>query len=119
ELFTAPDAVLNLLLLAPPFGDVEKRDHRTDHFAVAEDRMTPIFGRKRRTVGTPEDLVVHVRALAVPHRFEDRRLLRRVGGAVGLRVVNQRVHLLADERGGRIVAQRAGARAVAEDTGAA
>ena len=83
-------------------------------FDSAEDRMAPVFGRKRGAVGPPEHFVLDVRPFAGPQRLENRRLLRRVRRAIRPRVVNQRVHLPADERGGRFVAKKPRARGVAE-----
>ena len=70
-------------------------------------------------VRAPEHLVVDVRLLPMAHRLVDRRLFRRIRRAVRPRVMNQRVHLLADECRRRVVAEQPRTGGIAEDADAA
>ena len=119
ELLAAPHAFLHLQLGLTPLGDVEERHHCANHFALPDDRVAPVFRGERRTIGAPEHLVVDVRLLAMAHRLVDRRLFRRIRRAVGPGVMNERVHLLANERRRRFITQEPRTGGIAEDAGAA
>ncbi len=89
ELLAAAHALLQLGFRRTPLGDIEERHHGADHLVVAHDRVAPVLRRERGAVRAPEHFAVDVRRLAVAHRVEDRRLLRRIRRAVRPGVMNR------------------------------
>ena len=86
-------------------GDVDERDDAEDQLAVTVQRVRPVLGGEAVAVRAPDDLVFHVRALLLAERLVDLAVLHGVRLTAGLRVVDQRVHVLAQQRGGTLQPQ--------------
>src|SRR4029434_1972183 len=76
--------------------------------------MAPVLRREAAAVRAPNHFVPDMSADSAAHGVEYGRLFRR-GGCAGLRrVMNQRMHLFADEHGRRLVAEETSAGGVTE-----
>jgi hypothetical protein len=100
-----------------PGADVDQGDHRALHQAMLDDRVAGVLGVEGGAVGTPEHLVVDAAGPALAEGLEDRAVGLRVVPAVGMGVVDQLVHVAADDRIGR-PAQHLRRAAVDEDAAA-
>ena len=86
-----------LLVGFPALGDIAKHDHGTDETAAVADRGRGVFDEEACAVLAPEHLAVDLMHGAVPERCVDWALRCRIIGAVGMGVMHDRMHVLADE----------------------
>jgi hypothetical protein len=89
--------LLLLRLRLQAFGDVREGDDRPDDLAALSHRDGPVLRREAGSVGPPEHLVVDVGALAGLIGTVDSAVLHRIGRSVRVRVVDQVVHVLAEQ----------------------
>ena len=82
-------------------GDVDQRHHRPLHHAVLLDRVAGVFNVEGAAVGAPEQPVADAAGQALAEGLENRAVGLRVVAAVGMGVVDQRVHVAADDHIGR------------------
>src|SRR3984957_19946221 len=71
-----------LILQLPALGDVEERDHRAEHHAIAQNRKRPILGWKTGAVRPPEKLMVHMGTPVLSSDVLDRAFLSRIRSPV-------------------------------------
>ena len=96
-----------LLRLRPAAaGDVAEGDDRAGDLVPLADRGADVFDGKAAAVLAPEDVLVDPMDRAVAGRGLDRALLAWIGGTVRAGVVDQLVHLAADDLGRGVAGHR-------------
>ena len=105
---------LKRLLVPLALRDVDERYNRPDDPALGSNRIRPVFGREARPVRPPENFVIEVRIAALLEGLEDPTFVNGKRRAVGAVVVDQVVHVAAQQFAGVLVAQHSDAGGVAE-----
>ena len=86
-----------LLVGLPALGDVAEHDHGADQAAAIADRGRGVFDEEACAVLAPEHLAVDLMHGAVAEGGVDRAMDRRIMRAVGMGVMHDRMHVLADQ----------------------
>ena len=100
------------------FGDIDEGEHRADQLVTAPHWVRPVLGRKARSVFVPHHFVVGVYTAAFSECLEYAAIGHRVRIAVGSRVMDEIVHVLAQQFVGVVEAEQSDARRVGERTAA-
>src|SRR5271163_1985189 len=90
-------AFLYGFFVADSLGDIAECDHHADHRTVLPDRRGGIFDWKTSAVFSPKHFIRGAAALSIQGGLVHPAILAGVWGSIGVRVVHQRVHWLADQ----------------------
>ena len=96
------------------FGDVHKGDHRTAHLTLVKNRVTRILHRKAVAFCPPKHFAVDAAGLTAPKSVVNRAVVQGVMRAIGMGVMRQHMHVLAQHLLG-LQADHAGPGRVDED----
>src|SRR6185369_8041662 len=92
------------LLCSPEFcigaqtlSDVAECNDGSDHLPILKDWRSGVFGRKPRSIFTPENLVAYHSMFTVLRRLVHAALFPRERRTISMGIVNERMHRLANE----------------------
>src|SRR5260370_2495320 len=89
--------LLQGVLCSSALGDIDENDCSTKQEVVLTYWIGPILNRKARSVGAPDDFVVHVGTLAPAKSRVNMAIVVRVRRSIWASMMHYAVHLLTDE----------------------
>src|SRR5258708_12450772 len=95
---------------------MQKGDHRGNNILPLALGIGPVFSRETFSFGVPQDFFVDVDALSGLQRPHNSTCFCREHRAIATKVMNQLVHILAEEIVGTLISQSAKTGSVAECT---
>src|SRR5690348_4373330 len=106
--------VLNTLLRLLAHGHVYEGNHRSHDLSAFALRICPVFHRKGGAIRLPEHVIIKVHLLPLAQRLADRAFLRWKRLSIGARMMDERVHVAAEQLVRMLVAEQAETRRIAK-----